>query len=209
MASNVHTDLPPHDDRAGPGLIAAFSFGWKALALRGAASIILGIIALFYPFSALFALTLIFAVYALTDGILSAISAFRRMGRGRHWGAMLLRGLLGIAVGIIFIVTPIAMTITYALLTIFLIAGWAVIAGGLEIIAAIRLRKEIEGEWLLALSGLLSLLLGLFVLYLALTNPHVSVAMLGFGIGFYALVTGVTLLILAMRLRRRVQSFKA
>ena len=87
--------------------------------------------------------------------------------------------------------------------------GWAIIAGGLEIIAAIRLRKEIEGEWLLALSGLLSLLLGLFVLYLALANPHVSVAMLGWGIGFYALVTGVTLLILAMRLRRRVQSFKA
>ena len=131
------------------------------------------------------------------------------MGHGRHWGAMLLRGLLGIAVGIIFIVTPIAMTITYALLTVFLIAGWAIIAGGLEIIAAIRLRKEIEGEWLLALSGLLSLLLGLFVLYLALANPHVSVAMLGWGIGFYALVTGVTLLILAMRLRRRVQSFKA
>ena len=209
MVSDVHSDIPPHDGRAGPGLIAAFSFGWKALALRGVVSIILGIIALAYPFSALFALTLIFAVYTLVDGIFSAISAFRRMGHGRHWGAMLLRGLLGIAVGIIFIVTPIAMTITYALLTVFLIAGWAIIAGGLEIIAAIRLRKEIEGEWLLALSGLLSLLLGLFVLYLALANPHVSVAMLGWGIGFYALVTGVTLLILAMRLRQRVQSFKA
>ena len=59
------------------------------------------------------------------------------------------------------------------------------------------------------LTGPVSLLLGLVVLYLALANPHVSVAMLGWGIGFYALVTGVTLLILAMRLRRRVQSFKA
>ena len=209
MASHSDHDPQSGEGQAGPGLLAMFSFGWKALALRGAASVILGIIALAYPFSALFALTLIFAVYALVDGIFSAISAFRRMGHGRHWGAMLLRGLLGIAVGIIFIVTPIAMTITYALLTVFLIAGWAIIAGGLEIIAAIRLRKEIEGEWLLALSGLLSLLLGLFVLYLALANPHVSVAMLGWGIGFYALVTGVTLLILAMRLRRRVQSFKA
>lgn len=185
-----------------------FAFGWKAIGLRGVLAVALGIVAMLFPFSALFAFTLLFAVYALADGLLSAISAFRRMSDGRHWIAMLLRGLLGIAVGILFAVMPLTMTVTYAVITLFMLAAWAVLAGMLEVAAAIRLRKEIEGEWLLALSGILTIFLGIIVLGLFMTNPTLSILSVGWAIGCYALLSGIALLVLAWRLRRRVQSLR-
>ena len=92
MVSDVHSDIPPHDDRAGPGLIAAFSFGWKALALRGVVSIILGIVALAYPFSALFALTLIFAsayLRAMTRNIVALSGTYSALSADRQFQELL------------------------------------------------------------------------------------------------------------------------
>ena len=195
-------------DRQGHSTGVLFSLGWKMIALRGLLAVALGIVAMIFPFGALFAFTLVFAVYALADGLLSAISAFRRLSDGRHWIAMLLRGLLGIAVGILFAIMPLTMTVTYAVITLFILATWAILAGILEVAAAIRMRKEIEGEWLLALSGILTIILGIIVLGLFMTNPTLSILSVGWAIGCYALLSGIALLVLAWRLRRRAQSFR-
>jgi uncharacterized membrane protein HdeD (DUF308 family) len=70
---------------------------------------------------------------------------------------VLLRGLAGVAVGVVTVIWP---NIT-ALALVYLIASWALVTGGLEIAAAIRLRKVISGEWLLILSGLAAVALGI------------------------------------------------
>ena len=84
-------------------------------------------------------------------------------------------------------------------------AGWAILAGMLEIAAAIRLRDEIEGEWLLAVNGLLTLALGIGIIILFTLNPVVSILSLGWAIGAYALLSGLLLIVLAFRLRRKAQ----
>ena len=75
----------------------------------------------------------------------------------------------------------------------------------LEIAAAIRLRDEIEGEWLLAVNGLLTLALGIGIIILFTLNPVVSILSLGWAIGAYALLSGLLLIVLAFRLRRKAQ----
>ncbi len=182
-----------------------YSSRWKALLARGVIGVLLGIVAMLYPFTALVAFTMVFAVYAFVDGVFSFIAAIRRAGEGAHWIAMLVRGLLGIALGVLFVMMPLAATVSYAMLTLFFVAGWAILAGMLEIAAAIRLRDEIEGEWLLAVNGLLTLALGIGIIILLTLNPVVSILSLGWAIGAYALLSGLLLIVLAFRLRRKAQ----
>ena len=82
------------------------------------------------------------------------------------------------------------------------IAFWSVFSGALEIAAAIRLRKEINGEIWLILSGLLSVVLGVVVTWMLLTRPVESFLALGWLIGFYAAVFGVMMILLGLRLRK-------
>ena len=137
------------------------------------------------------------------------VSAHWRVSTDAHrtadeW-AVLLRGLLGVALGIVFVAMPLTATVSYALITLFFLAGWAILSGVLEIVAAIRLRDEIEGEWLLAANGLITLALGIGIIVLFTVNPVVSILSMGWAIGAYALLSGLLLIILALRLRRRVQ----
>jgi uncharacterized membrane protein HdeD (DUF308 family) len=77
-----------------------------------------------------------------------------------------------------------------------------VLIGGLEIAAAIRLRRVIKGEWLLALTGVLSLALGLILAMMLATRPGLTVLSVAWLIAIYALAAGASLIILGFRLRR-------
>jgi len=72
----------------------------------------------------------------------------------------------------------------------------------MEILAAIRLRKEIEGEWLLALSGIVSLVLGIAIPVVLWQNPAAGIVTMGWLIGFYAVLHGVLEMALALSLRK-------
>src|SRR5215475_4882523 len=119
---------------------------WWALALRGVIAILFGIAALMLPGVMLWALVFLFGAYALVDGIFAVVESFkreaRRDGESRRWWALLLEGLVGIAIGVITFVWP-RLTVMGLL---YLIAFWATITGALEVITAIRLRHEIRGE---------------------------------------------------------------
>src|SRR5262249_41613717 len=131
--------------------------------------------------------------YSMADGILGVWTAFAGRQDHEHWWVMLLWGLLGIGIGIMTFVAP---GIT-ALAILFYIAIWAIATGVLEIVAAIRLRKEIQGEWLLVLAGLVSVVFG--VLLIAHPGPG-ALAVLWL-IASYAVVFGVLLVILAFKAR--------
>ncbi|HJU76567.1 MAG TPA: DUF308 domain-containing protein [Sphingomicrobium sp.] len=181
-------------------LLPVHNWGW--FMVRGVLALILGVAALIFPLGALFAFTLLFAAYAFVDGIASLVSGIRGARAGEHWGALVFRGVTGILVGVLFLLMPMIATVTYAYLTIALLAAWSIVAGILEVWAAIRLRKEIESEWLLGLSGAISLLLGIGILVLVMPIPAATILTASWLIAIYAFAAGVLLVVQALRLRR-------
>lgn len=189
------------DARTGVPLLSR-NWGW--FVVRGVLALTLGAVAFLFPLSALFAFTMVFAAYAGADGLLSTIAGIRGARRKEErWWALVLRGIVGIAVAALFVLMPFVATVSYALATLGLLSAWAMLTGGLEITAAIRLRKEIEGEWLLGLSGMLSILLGLAVPMALYMNPPATILSVAWVIAIYAFVAGAALIGLGVRLRRR------
>jgi uncharacterized membrane protein HdeD (DUF308 family) len=176
-------------------MLDALTRRWWVVALRGVAAVIFGILALVWPAITLGALVLLFGAYALVDGVCALWTAATggpaASGR-RPW--LVLEGVAGVAAGIVTFVWP---DIT-ALALLAVIAAWAFVTGVLEIVAAVRLRREIEGEWLMVLSGVLSVVFGI----LLIINPAAGALAVTWLIGAYAIVFGVVLLGLAMRLYR-------
>jgi uncharacterized membrane protein HdeD (DUF308 family) len=166
---------------------------WWALAIRGAVAILFGVLAFIWPGITLIALIVLFAAYALADGIFSIVAAANASKTGERWWALLLEGILGIIAGVVALFIP---GVT-ALVLLYIIAFWAIITGIFEIVAAIRLRREISNEWLLLLNGIFSLILGAFLAVF----PGIGVIALVLWIGAYALISGGFLLSLAIRLR--------
>jgi len=166
---------------------------WWALALRGAAAIVFGIIALFWPPAAVAALVVVFGAYALVDGILNLVAAVRAGRSGQRWGALLFESIVSLLVGILTLFFP-AVT---ALALVLFVAAWSLVTGVAEVVAAIKLRKVIEGEWLLALSGILSVAFGV----LLFISPLFGAIAIAIWIGAYSVVFGALLVGLALRLR--------
>jgi uncharacterized membrane protein HdeD (DUF308 family) len=160
-----------------------------------------GILVWFQPGISLAALVLLFGAYSMADGILGVWTAVAERKEREHWGLLLLEGLLGIGVGILTFLVP---GIT-ALALVFYIAIWAIATGVLEIVAAIRLRKEIEGEWLLILSGLASVVFGVILM----AQPGVGALAVLWLIATYAVVFGVLLVILAFKARSFVSEARS
>ncbi len=171
---------------------------WWTLALRGLLAILFGLAAFAWPGITLAVLVLLFGAYALVDGVFAIVAAVRTAERRGHWWVLLLEGLAGITAGILTFLWP---GIT-AFVLLYLIAAWAIVTGVLEIIAAVRLRREIEGEWLLALSGVASVVFGL----LLAVFPGAGALAVVWIIGAYALVFGLLLVALGFRLRGRLRS---
>lgn len=166
---------------------------WWLLAVRGAAAILFGIAAFLWPGLTLAVLVLLFGAYALVDGIFAVIAGFTARGENERWWMMILVGIAGIIVGILTFFWP-GMT---AFVLLIFIAAWAIITGIFQVVAAIRLRREIEGEWLLALSGVASVIFGV-LLWLFPAGGALAVTWM---IGIYAVIFGILLLIVAFRLR--------
>lgn len=166
---------------------------WWVIALRGLAAILFGAAALIWPELTLIALVALFGIYAIIDGLLALISGFRSTDENRRWWLLLLEGIVGIAAGVIAFVFPNA---TLLALT-YIVAAWALITGIFEIITAIRLRQELEGEWVMVVAGIASILLALLLIFL----PGPALAGIVVAIGIYAIVFGLLLIFLAFRIR--------
>ena len=166
---------------------------WWSWLLRGIAAIVFGVLAMLWPGITFLAFVAMFAAYALIDGVLHLTAAFRAPLGQPRW-LLALQGILGIAVAALTFVWP---GIT-ALALLFLIGAWAIVGGAMRIALAIQLRKVIVGEWLLGLSGVMSIIFGVLVYVV----PVAGVVGVAFMVGFYAIVLGIVMMSLAMRLRR-------
>jgi uncharacterized membrane protein HdeD (DUF308 family) len=166
---------------------------WWTFVVRGIAAILFGLLTFLWPGITLTALVLVFGAYALVDGVLGIVAAVtKERGRGRWW-ALLLQGVLGIIAAGVAVVTP----GLAALALLFVIAAWAVVTGAFEVAAAIRLRHYIEKEWLLALSGVLSMAFGTVLMMF----PGAGAVALVLWIGAYMFVAGFVLVALGLKLR--------
>ncbi|GAB3453153.1 HdeD family acid-resistance protein [Massilia terrae] len=169
---------------------------WWVPALRGIFGILFGVLTLLWPGLTLLTLAALFAAFALLGGVTSVIGAIghRRIDDG--WWLPLLLGLVSISAAIVAVANPVLTT----LVLVMVIAANALVAGVLDIVAAVRLRKDVKGEWLLAVSGIAEVVFGALVFLYPLAGAVALVWM----VSGYAIVTGVLLLALAVRARALV-----
>jgi len=176
-------------------LLSALAENWWLLLLRGIAAIVFGILAFVWPGITLLSLTLLWGAYALADGVLALWAAISGKGAeiaSRWWLAVV--GIAGILAGLLTFGLP---GTAMQVLLIF-ISSWAIVIGAMQIWGAIQLRKEIEGEWLLIVSGLLSIAYGIILI----VQPSAGALALVWLIGWYAILLGVDYVALAVRLRK-------
>ena len=175
-------------------MLATMSKNWWLVAIRGIAAIAFGILAFIWPGITLLVLVYLFAAYALVDGISALLAIIRGEPEARRNGwALAIIGIAGIIAAIGTLIYP---DITAVVLLNF-VAAWAIVSGIFQIAAAVRLRKEIEGELLMALSGVASIAFGA----LLIVFPGTGLLTLVWLVAAWSIVFGVILVALAWRLR--------
>jgi uncharacterized membrane protein HdeD (DUF308 family) len=174
-------------------MIESLKRHWWVPVIRGIAAIVFGIIAFVYPGLTIATLVLFFGAWVLIDGIFRVVGAIGHHASDPDWGWHLVIGILGIVVGLLTFHAP---QITALALVIY-IAAWALMIGASEIAVAIKLRREIRGEWFLILIGLISIIFAAMLLW----NPVAGAAALIWLIAWYAVVLGILGIFFGFRLK--------
>jgi uncharacterized membrane protein HdeD (DUF308 family) len=174
-------------------MLRTLAQNWWAIVLRGVCAVLFGLGAFAWPGMTLAVLVLLYGAYALVEGVLAVAWALVGRAAGPFPWGVLLAGLAGVGVGIVTFLYP-GLT---ALALLYLIAAWAIIRGVFEIIAAVHLRKELENEWLLALTGILSIVLGVILI----VAPGAGALAVLWWIGAFAIVFGILSIVLGFRLK--------
>lgn len=164
---------------------------WGLLVFRGVVGVLFGIMAMVWPGMTVLALVILWGAYAIVDGIAAVAMGFAGQGADR-W-IPVLTGIVGVLAGLVAFVWP---GMTAVILLVF-IGAWAIVTGVMYLLTAWRVRKEVTGEWLLALTGVASIALGV-VLFL---QPRAGAVGLVLFIGVLAVVWGVFTLVLGFRMR--------
>ncbi|HEY6983472.1 MAG TPA: HdeD family acid-resistance protein [Pseudolabrys sp.] len=191
MTSAAHHPIVP------PLMLHALARNWSLILLRGICAIVFGLLAFVWPGVTLITLVLFYGAFALVDGVLAIIEAIRGGSAAPRWWLAII-GLAGIAAGLLTFLLP-GLT---AFILLFVIASWAIVIGVMEIIGAIRLRKEIDNEWWLIAGGVLSVLFGITLM----VRPGTGALALLFVIGIYAIIYGIILVMFSLRLRKHAHA---
>ena len=171
-----------------------FARSWWAMVLRGVAALLFAALALMWPGLTFGILLVLFASFAIVDGSLAILAGIKAASDNRRWVALALEGVVGVLVGVLVFTWPSvsAVTLTY------LIAFWAIVTGIFELAVAMRMRRVVKGEWVMALGGFASLTFG----FLVAAKPGTGALAFVWILGAYAAVFGLLLIGLGLRLRR-------
>ncbi|RMG81978.1 MAG: HdeD family acid-resistance protein [Chloroflexi bacterium] len=172
-------------------MLASLNRNWWLFMVRGFAAVLFGAISLFMPGLTLAALVISFGVFAIVSGAATAYHAFNARHEQHDWWVQLMEGFVGIVAGILTLTWPDIASLGL----LFFIAAWAISSGLLQIVTAFQLRKEIDNEWMLGISGLLSILFGLFIIRFPLGGA-LAIASI---IGIYAMTYGILMFALGWR----------
>jgi uncharacterized membrane protein HdeD (DUF308 family) len=173
---------------------ALLARNWWALAIRGVLGIVFGMIAFLVPAATMLSLVLLFSAYTLVDGVFAIVAAVRAARAHERWGLLVFEGVVNIAVGVLAVLWPALTVVAFVLM----VAAWALVTGALMLVAAFRLDIP-HGHWWLVLGGAASVVYGV----LLIVAPLIGALVLTWWLGAYAIVFGVSLLILSFKLRSR------
>jgi uncharacterized membrane protein HdeD (DUF308 family) len=179
-------------DAESRAMSAALAQNWWAIAIRGVLGIVFGLIALFLPGVTMLSLVLVFSAYALVDSVFAIIAAVRAASQRERWALLVFEGIINIMTAAIAFLWPGITVVAFVLL----VATWAILSGGLLLGAAFRLNIA-HGRWWLAFGGLVSIFYGALLVVAPITGALV----LTWWLGAYAIVFGVTLIVVALKLK--------
>ena len=176
------------------GILESISKYWWMILLRGLLAIGFGLIAVTWPDLTLFWFIYLFGFYAIADGVVEIWSGITNRTRHDRWWSEILIGLAGIVAGILVIAWP---DVT-AVAAMYFLAAWMVVTGVIGIVYALRVRQEISNEWLIIITGVISVMLGIYFF----AFPGDGALSLIWVIGIYAIIVGVLLVIFSFRARK-------
>ncbi|MDR3575384.1 MAG: HdeD family acid-resistance protein [Anaerolineaceae bacterium] len=179
-------------------MLNQMTHNWWLVVLRGLLAIVFAVLAFFSPVVAGLVLISLFGAYAFVDGIFAFAAGITHRHTNRRWWLLLIEGILGVLVGILVFYQPGVSALFLGLFITYWIAAWAVVTGVLEIAGAFMLRQEIRNEVWMIISGVISVALGVFLFF---TNPVDAAGFVIYLIIAYALIFGISQLVLGLRLR--------
>ncbi len=162
---------------------------WWLVLIQGIAALILGILLLINPGSSSVIIVQVMGIYWFISGIFGIVSIFID---SHMWGWKLFAGIVGILAGILIIQHPLWSTLLVGVTIVLIFGIQGIIIGVINIIQAFQ-----GGGWGIGLLGVLSIIIGLILLF----NTLISAAVLPFVIGGFAIVGGIAAIIMAFRLR--------
>ena len=175
-------------------MLAVAARQWWVLVLQGILGILFGVLAILFPGIALVTLAYLFAAWAIVSGVSQLVEGYRvAEARGRSWPFAVM-GVVSIAAGILAALIP-GITV---LGLVLLLGSWLVILGALMVYTAWRIRREVTGEWILALAGIAQLIVGVIVLFMPVIGMVLTVAL----VATWSIIGGITALMLGFRLRQ-------
>ena len=189
-------------------MIRVISKYWWVFCLRGIIAIVFGLAALLWPALTLGVMVLLFGLFALFDGLLTIILSLKKGDEKGTW-TLLLEGVVGILACVLVLLNSSLGAMVWsrvaAVMLVFYFAGWAILSGLFKIITAIRIRREIKGEWMLGLNGCVSILFGLILIL----NPGTGVVAVAWLIGLYAIFIGILLSLLGLKIYKIAEISKS
>jgi uncharacterized membrane protein HdeD (DUF308 family) len=170
---------------------------WWQILVRGIIALIFGIVVLAWPTAALIIFAILFGVFVFVDGIFTLVVAtnYKAGGGRRAW--LYVRSIAGIIVGLIIFFLPVVAIPLLILILVYLIAAWALVTGVMELVYAFQANQDTAIRWMFAISGILSIILGI----LMLIKPLIGALVIAVVVGAYAVLAGILLIILSFRLR--------
>ncbi len=171
---------------------------WWQILVRGIIALIFGIVVLAWPTAAIIIFAILFGAFVFVDGIFTLVAAINyKSGGGRRvW--LYVSAIAGIIVGLIIFFLPVVAIPLLILLLVYLIAAWALITGVMELVYAFQANQDTTIRWLFAVSGILSIILGI----LMFVKPLTGALVIAIVVGAYAVLAGILLIVLSFRLRK-------